>query len=517
MFNNIQKYLYFIITFEYSTIFLYGTSSIPKNIPIINDNLIYQHKERRETVIEERKQEVIHYIYTLEGFRKALKASKDNGKDDRIILDKGIYKVTSDNLGTFIFKDHERFNLTIEGKRGFSNQEVILDGEHTHQVLNFSNTEKSSLILKNLSIINGNSSTSGGGIFSNQDIKIENCEILNNRTVGDGKNLGGGFYTKGKAIINASIISNNSSKSSSFYKNYGNGGGFYSSVTTLYRSIISENTAFGYGGGFYSDKISIMESTISNNQAKRSGGGFYGIKSSIINSKITNNSTENDGGGFYSLFTTIKSSIIKKNKSEFYGGGFYSEGLTLNSSFIAENSAKRGGGFENGFNDVFILNTIFLKNSAKEGAIFNSSAFNSKQYISNNLFLKNRGGILTQGIFINNIFKENEKDLILLGDSVIYNNYIDNRKIRDNGFEITKKRNLEASVVGEVYLTQNYKDLQSSSVLRNKGIDPTSRLYKKIIGNEQEVYMKILKLFNTKRVIKGLKKMGPINFTISVI
>jgi len=73
---------------------------------------------------------------TLE-FRQALENAALNGENDTIILEPGIYSTLSDGLGTFTFNDTEEYNLTIQGADGYSINDIVLDGENTHQVMNF--------------------------------------------------------------------------------------------------------------------------------------------------------------------------------------------------------------------------------------------------------------------------------------------------------------------------------------------------------------------------------------------
>lgn len=66
--------------------------------------------------------------------RQALLDAGVNGQDDTIVLAAGIYKTTSDDLGTFVFFDSEAFKLTIIGAAN-NRDEVVLDGDNTDQVL----------------------------------------------------------------------------------------------------------------------------------------------------------------------------------------------------------------------------------------------------------------------------------------------------------------------------------------------------------------------------------------------
>ena len=406
-------------------------------------------------VVKVKSADVVWNVSSVSEFRQALEDASANGESDRIILAKGVYKTTDDGLGKFTFDDNEEFNLTIESEKGLTQKDVILDGNNTNQVFNFNNSKNSTLSFKRVSIINGKSATKGGGVYSNKNIDINKCNISKNTTSSDG----GGLYGINLTIKN-STISNNISISN-YYRS--GGGGFYATATSILNSIISKNKAKN-GGGFYVSSSIIKTSSIFNNSASSEGGGFIGGNTNIEKSTISNNSSGDSGGGFSSASATINSSTILKNSAKNDGGGFYSSGtLTL-------------------------TNSMFLDNNSSTGAIFHNSSYYSFAYVSNNSFIGNIGSIHSEGIFINNIFSSNDADITLSGDSKIYNNYIDYTKINDGGYNVIKKSNLQPASVGEIYFDSDNKKLTEDSPVLDKGLNPSSITYKKIIGGEKRVY-----------------------------
>jgi len=452
--------------------------------------------------------DVVWNVSDVTGLRQALEDASANGESDRIVLEAGTYNVDSDGLGTFKFNDNEAFNLTIESAEGLTNKDVILDGNHSKQVFNFNNTQSSILILKNISIIDGNS-TKNGAVYTNQNIKVEDCNISNNiSSTGGGfyangtttinnstvsyneasNNGAGGFYSGSITTVTNSIISYNNGKNTRYYRSIGSGGFYAGGTTTVIDSTISNNSSYGSAGGFFSENTAtITNSTISNNSCSdyysgSDGGGFYASSAIINNSTIKNNKSVRNGGGFYtSSSTTIANSTITNNQAN-NGGGFYSNSTTTNSSTITNNYANNtGGGFY--VNNATVTNSIFIENNATTGAIFSANT----SYINNNTFVKNIGSISAQGIFVNNIFSENNEDITLTGESKIYNNYIEYNKIEDNGHNVIKKKNLQPVSAGEIYLTSKYI-LKSKSPVIDKGLNPSSATYKKIIGGEESLY-----------------------------
>jgi len=498
---------------------------------------------RRMVIV--RPDDVVWNVSNISEFREALEDASANGENDRIILGKGTYNTTSDNLGTFKFSDDEEFNLTIEAERELSYKDVILDGNHTNQVFNFNNQKNSTLTLKNISIQDGNSTSNGGGVYSSQNIQVEKCKFLNNIVIAK-YGHGGGFYVKKLAIINESIFSKN--QSSPIYSFPGAGGGFLASKAEITNSIISNNKSlyssgggfqtgesnitnstisnnFAYdGGGFYSSIVSINKSNIFDNNSSNYGGGFYSSTANISNSIISRNKSSSAGGGFFSLDATVKKSTISHNRAFSYGGGFYSQFYTLISNSTISNNLVKPSSFNKSFGGGFyvnpsnshtttVVNSIFVENNSSSGAIFDSPRTYS--YISNNTFIKNGGNIVAQGIFINNIFTENKEDINIQGDSKIYNNYIDYSKIEDNNYNIIKKSNLQPSI-GDIYLSNDNQTLTEDSPLIDKGLNPSSVTYQKIIGNDT-IYNKMVELLTTdrlgnKRINKNTIDMGAVEY-----
>jgi hypothetical protein len=457
--------------------------------------------------------DVIWNVSTVPEFRQALEDASTNGENDTIILAKGVYNTTSDGLGTFIFNDNEEFNLTIKSAEGLIHKDVILDGNNRNQVFNFNNTEKSTLTLKNISIINGNSTSSGGGFYSNQITMIENCNISNN-------------------------ISNN------------NGGGVSAVLPTITKSTISNNISHRSGGGIYGFKIAgtndfvkitIRDSNITDNSSKGAGGGLQiGSKESLFSNLIISNNSASTCAGFSSWGKIIiKDSKISNNVASMdyktVGGGFCSNKNTIIiNSILSENKAMDQTNVSNGFHskggafytsgDMIIVNSIFLNNIATKGGgcymrgNINAHITPDTLYLVNNYFSGNQNNIEVEDriLVINNILNSNIEHIILGRDSKFYNNYV-NSNIIDGGISnIIKKNNLQPSLVGDIYLSDDNKTLTEDSPVIDKGLNPSSATYKKIIDNDA-IYNQLLELLKTdmvghKRVHNGTIDMGAVEY-----
>ncbi|WP_321423194.1 right-handed parallel beta-helix repeat-containing protein [uncultured Methanobacterium sp.] len=118
-------------------------------------------------------------------------------------------------------------------------------------------TTDSNVTIENFTLCNGYDSMYGGGIYSDADLTINNCNISGNVVGGKRKGYGGGIYTTGTTTINNSIITGNSGDF---------GGGLYAAGTTLINnSIINENVAWeGAGVYFIGDNLTVRYSRIYN-------------------------------------------------------------------------------------------------------------------------------------------------------------------------------------------------------------------------------------------------------------
>ena len=197
--------------------------------------------------------------------------------------------------------------------------------------------------LSRFTIMGGNITGSGGGIFvnSNTQLDLDNVKVIRSKASNDG----GG--------ICASVSSTVTISNSQFSGNEANsdGGAIYSDgILDINNSTLSFNEA-NFGGGLHlyypsgpSPNTTIVNSTICNNSANN-GGGIYiysGVPVSIDFSTISNNSTSGSGGGILNFYgnPTIKNTLIGNNTAS-TGNDFHSAGGTItdNGYNIVENSS----------------------------------------------------------------------------------------------------------------------------------------------------------------------------------
>ncbi len=197
------------------------------------------------------------------------------------------------------------------------------------------------LTLQNLTIANGNTSGSGGGIFSAGTLNVTNSTFFNNSAAG-----GGGIFNNfnGTLTVTDSTFSNNSASSD-------NGGGILNAGTlNVSNSTFSANSANFGGGIFNNGTLNVSSSTFSTNSASAGGGGgiYNGFLSTlnVSNSTFANNSANSSLGG---------------------GGIFNDEGtLNVTNSSFSGNSAPFGGGIRIGGGTATLNNTL-IANSISGG------------------------------------------------------------------------------------------------------------------------------------------------------
>ena len=277
------------------------------------------------------------------------------------------------------------------------------------------------LTLNNCLIL-GNRADFGGGIYNDgrgapATLTVNNCWI----SVNTGNQRGAGLYNSSSSAsgnasmtIHDSIIDNNSSPT---------GGGMYSTadndssiggaaVLTIKNSTVNGNTS-GNGGGVYIDglpnglttSLDVQDSTFSGN----TGGAIVNENSnaSIINSSIVNST----GTGIYNhivqagLALTLDKTTISNNSV----GGIQNLTeigaitLMINNSTISGNSADSGGGIANFNGSMSIANSRLSGNTADNnggGLWIGNSGPSRTVTISNSTFSQNTAGQNGGGVYL---------------------------------------------------------------------------------------------------------------------
>ena len=275
----------------------------------------------------------------------------------------------------------------------------------------------------NTNFINNTAATMGGAVFNNGTLTIQKCIVDNNditkRTSSDSEDYGGAAiynWYDSTLFIKNSTISNN-------LKNYKNGDYVVGAVTSLGKTIISQNSYFvnnsGRWGGAITtsgsslpgkkvNELSISDSTFSKNGGLYGAGIFiqgskFSITSCVFDSNTASgkgNMTPNDNNGAAIEVTNTDKSITG----------------TISKSTFTNNRAQYGGAIDICAGTIKITNSKFINNSAdvEGGAIdINTLNGNPKVTISGSKFINNSAPL---GGAILNI-----KDLTVKGSTFINN------------------------------------------------------------------------------------------------
>jgi hypothetical protein len=234
-------------------------------------------------------------------------------------------------------------NLTIQGQGA---GKTAVDGAADGTV--FTVASGVTATFRNLTIRNGFSMLSGGGLNNAGTVTISNCTLSGNSSDG----LAGGLYNAGTLTIsNSKLAANGAFEAGGLY----NDGG----TVTIGNSTLSGNDAFDEGGLYNAGTLIISNSTLSGNDGFEAGGLY------------------NDGGT-----ATINSSTLSDNSSTRLGGAIRNDGgaVTIVDSALSGNSAMFSGGaiFNNTGATLSISNSTLSGNlgngtpTSEGGAIINS-------------------------------------------------------------------------------------------------------------------------------------------------
>ena len=155
-----------------------------------------------------------------------------------------------------------------------------------------------SVTISGVTIRNGDSGSSGGGIHSSGQLTLTNAWVTDNQA----RTSGGGILNRGTLTLRDSTVRDNTVPSAP--APLGGGGVMNFGVLNLTHSTISGNsTSWGGGGILNSGRLTAVNSTISGNTAGGGGGG--GLRNSdqatLTNVTITANDTTYIGGGIRAL------------------------------------------------------------------------------------------------------------------------------------------------------------------------------------------------------------------------
>jgi CSLREA domain-containing protein len=258
-------------------------------------------------------------------------------------------------------------NLTINGPGA---GQLTVSGNNAYQVLYVDIS--ATVGIAGLTIANGYASFNGGGGAGNDGtLTINQCVFASNNA---------GYYSGGGAIANLGTLT---VSDSTFVSNTAtgispDGGGIDNEgVLVVVNSTFSGNHANWYGGAIYSGYIggaTVRNSTFFSNTASSGGGGIYaGTALTVTSSLFLSNSTTSNGGAIYTYVPTfggahtVDNCTFDGNTASDDGGGIENDGpTTVSRSTFTRNSASQGGGIDNGYHRLVIVNSSLYDNHARD-------------------------------------------------------------------------------------------------------------------------------------------------------
>lgn len=246
---------------------------------------------------------------------------------------------------------------------------ITLSGGGTRKVLEIK--EEVTLTIQNLTIANGYSTETGGGINGRwkANLNVINCRFENNFVQVPSYNNdhgGGGLYTH-TGVLNVSdseFVGNRAAN--------GSGAAIHTLFTnvTITDTVFENNESTGYGAAFYNDGH------------KPGGGGFV----RFTRVRFLNNSGRGQGGAVFNfMYPSQAGSLTTFDTVEFtnnrvtpdsYGNAFggalrvgNGPARILNATFAGNRAEQQGGALWTGeVSSLNILNTTFSGNRAQEGS-----------------------------------------------------------------------------------------------------------------------------------------------------
>lgn len=247
---------------------------------------------------------------------------------------------------------------------GAGQETTIIDAAQIDRVLSVAKNRAA--VISGVTIRNGYTMESGGGIYNEGTLLLDAVALSGNRSGGWG---GGAIFNSYAPLTvqNSSLISNFTtgsggairSQSSSVYVQGstiavnvadGNGGGMHGSgmydYANITNSVITDNEAGQNGGGLNSHTLRMSGTTVARNHALDGAGIFSEVEAIVVNSTIAQNQAAwgGHGAGIRAVSAKIHSSTIAYNRLDpaaGAGGGIYVAGSTpaeLRNSLVARNS-----------------------------------------------------------------------------------------------------------------------------------------------------------------------------------
>jgi hypothetical protein len=217
---------------------------------------------------------------------------------------------------------------------------TVIDGDSSGRVVVFTTGEDSNSVINGFKIMNGFTTTYGGGIYCQSATcpLITNCWVTKNVSL----SIGGGIFGENLTIINCRVTENTASMV---------GGGVYCDSTTLRNCTISENDSQSSGGGVSGSNTAFENCAFVGNTASVLGAGVHGTNVVFDSCTFNGNSTLGLGGGIHGSSMICRNCTFIGNAASVNGGGVYgNDAMFENCTFTGNGAGNGGAGYINGYN-----------------------------------------------------------------------------------------------------------------------------------------------------------------------
>lgn len=207
---------------------------------------------------------------------------------------------------------------------------LAVDGGGSVRVVDI---EAAPVSLAGLTVQNGYTAGSGGGLRSDGPLTLTNVHVLSNTAVGQG----GGLYASDALVLVGGEFRGNQST--------GNDGGalLTNDVVRLAGTAFISNTAEGYGGAIYGDTLIASGGWFERNHSEGEGGALYLNTLVLTDTVIISNTAVSYGGGAYAGDTQISGGQFVDNHADGDAGGLGSGSLVISGTTFLRNTAADGG------------------------------------------------------------------------------------------------------------------------------------------------------------------------------
>ena len=372
------------------------------------------------------------------------------------------------NIANGYYNGAKNNNITIDKNmniRGQSKTGTIINGSGTNWIFHINNGIK--VIISNLTLTNGTHPYTGGAIYNDGSLTLNNTILSSNSAMSQKNTYGGAIYNTGSLIVTASTFNDNIAGAS-----LGTGGG------SIYNTGTMDISFTDFSGSIAGSGISTYGGAIENS------GGTLSKPVTITGCTFTSNivNTERPKGGAISNsgVMTITSTNFTTNKAN-YGGAIYNIGtmtLTYN-NFTDNNGFMEGGAINNNGGNLTITNCKFSGNYGDSGTIFNNgiSAIKNCTFI-NNTSTNEAGAIeniktltLTDSIFKNNTANTGGA---IYGNAVVSRCTFQYNTAKLNGGAIYNSHN---STITNCTFTSNSALLSGGGIYNSGILNATSNIF----------------------------------------